>query len=58
MIIKWSFSYVFFVKLSLYNMVHSYEPQICGSAVVECLALSRDRGVAGSNLTGITVVCP
>ena len=27
-----------------------------GSSVVECL--TRDRGVAGSSLTGVTVLCP
>ena len=45
---KWSFSYNFFEKLSIYNRERS-------GSVVECL--STDRGVVGSSLTGSTVLC-
>ena len=38
---------------SLINLLHIWERS---GSVVECL--TRDRGAAGSSLTGVTVLCP
>ena len=40
----------------LYNTYHMQKTRERSGSVVECL--TRDRGAAGSSLTGVTVLCP
>ena len=44
------------VKLGCIIMTYNIKLQEHSRSVVECL--TRDRGAAGSSLTGVTVLCP
>ena len=39
-----------------YEILHVLQYRECSGSVVECL--TQDRGVVGSNLTSVTVLCP